>query len=255
MRSIPHWEPLTLTYTCPQNHQSESPDFCSVCGVEIPADPAKAAAPATAAVPSVAATGERCPDCGTLCEAPEQVYCEVCGFNFRTRTSGVPPLGGPIAPAPVTEAPRAPAPSDPPPEASGNGPEPSPSPPGQDSPVVRWDVLVEVDDSLYGTKNPDAPVHQPTRTFTLFDDESLIGRAGTEVRVQVPIAGDHGVSRRQALLVRRPDGGLLLRDLGSTNGTQVNGIDVVPGVDVPVGDGDRIAIGAWTRITLRAVQR
>ncbi|HMD61471.1 MAG TPA: FHA domain-containing protein [Opitutaceae bacterium] len=243
-------------YTCPQNHQSESPDFCSICGVEIPADAAEVAA-ISPVTPPPQATGERCPDCGILCEGPEQVYCEVCGFNFRTRTSGVPPLGGPIAPAPVTEALREPALSNPPPEATGNGPEslPSPSPPGQDSPVVRWDVLVEIDDSLYGTKNPDAPVHQPTRTFTLFDDESLIGRAGTEVRAQVPIAGDHGVSRRQAMLVRRPDGGLLLRDLGSTNGTQVNGVDVVPGVDVPVGDGDRIAIGAWTRITLRAVRR
>jgi hypothetical protein len=237
-------------YTCPQNHRSETADFCSICGAEIPAVGAAATSPAA---PPPQATGQRCPECDTLCEGPEQAYCEVCGFNFRTGTSGVPPLGGPTAPAPVAVTPREPAPSTPPPEASGDGP--AAAPPGQDPPAVRWDVRVEVDNSLYGTTNPDAPVHQPTRTFTLFDDESLIGRAGTEIRVQVPVANDHGVSRRQALLVRRPDGGLLVRDLGSTNGTQVNGVDVLPGVDVPVKDGDRIAIGAWTRITLRAMRR
>jgi FHA domain len=240
-------------YTCPQNHQSESPDFCSICGVEIPAGEVEEAAPPPAAPPPVAATSERCPDCDTPCEGPGQIFCEVCGYNFRSRASGVPPLGGPIAPAPVAVALREPDPSAPPPAATGDGP--ASSPPDPSPPTVRWDVIVEVDDSLYGTTNPDAPVHQPTRTFTLFADESLIGRAGTEVRVQVPVANDHGVSRRQALLVRRPDGGLLLRDLGSTNGTQVNGVDVLPGADVPVEDGDRIAIGAWTRITLRAVRR
>ena len=109
--------------------------------------------------------------------------------------------------------------------------------------VARWDVVVEVDDCLYGTTNPDAPRDRPIQTFTLYTEESLIGRAGTEVRVQVPVANDHGVSRRQALLVRQPGGGLILRDLGSTNGTQLNGVDVLPGADVPVKDGDRIAIG------------
>ena len=54
------------------------------------------------------------------------------------------------------------------------------------------------------------------------------------------------------LLLRRPDGSLVLRDPGSANGTQVNGVEVVAGVDTPLKADDVIAVGAWTRITVRA---
>ena len=112
-----------------------------------------------------------------------------------------------------------------------------------------------VDANLYGTPNPDAPVGQPPRKFRLFDRETMIGRAGTEVRVQVPVHGDAGVSRRQVLLIQGPDGSLLLRDLNSANGTRVDGVDVLPGVDTSLHDGAAIAIGAWTSIVVRAIAR
>jgi pSer/pThr/pTyr-binding forkhead associated (FHA) protein len=124
---------------------------------------------------------------------------------------------------------------------------------GQALPAVRWDAVVTVDPALYGTPNPTAPVNVPVRTFTLFEIENMIGRGGKEIRVQIPIPNDDGVSRRQALLVRRPDNTLILRDLGSANGTQLNGVELAAGVDTPVKDGDVIAIGAWTKITVRAV--
>jgi pSer/pThr/pTyr-binding forkhead associated (FHA) protein len=110
-------------------------------------------------------------------------------------------------------------------------------------------VLITVDPA-----KPDAPAGLPPQTFTLFDRENLVGRAGTEVRVQIPIRGDAGVSRRHALLLRRPDGSVLVRDLGSANGTVLNGKEVPPGVDTPWNEGDILAIGAWTRLTLRAVR-
>jgi hypothetical protein len=116
-------------------------------------------------------------------------------------------------------------------------------------------LTVEVDAKLYGTPNPDAPLGQPLQTFTLFDDESLLGRGGTDVRVQIPIRGDSGVSRRQALFVRRADGSLVIRDVGSANGTQLNGEELVAGVETPVADGDVISVGGWTRITVRALRR
>jgi pSer/pThr/pTyr-binding forkhead associated (FHA) protein len=112
---------------------------------------------------------------------------------------------------------------------------------------------VRVDANLYGKPNPDAPRDQPAQTFTLFDAESIVGREGTGVRVQVPVRNDPGVSRRHALLLRQPDGTLVLRDLNSANGTQLNGAEAVPGVDLPVRDGDTISIGAWTRLAVRAV--
>jgi pSer/pThr/pTyr-binding forkhead associated (FHA) protein len=114
-------------------------------------------------------------------------------------------------------------------------------------------VVVRVDASLGGQTDARAPVDQPPQTFTLFETENMIGREGTGVRLQVPIRNDAGVSRRHALLVRQPDGGLILRDLNSANGTQLNGVEVVPGVDMPLRDGDTIVVGAWTRIAVRAV--
>jgi len=81
----------------------------------------------------------------------------------------------------------------------------------------------------------------------------MIGRAGTEVRVQVPVHGDPGVSRRHVLLIEGPRGSLVLRDLNSANGTRVDGVDVLPGVDTSLHDGAVIAIGAWTSIIIRAI--
>jgi hypothetical protein len=234
-------------YTCPQNHESDTPDYCSVCGIAI----AGSAAPAAPPVAPPAAPSAKCPDCGTMRDTPQQVFCEVCGYNFRSGKSGVPPVAGAAAvpPPEVPKTPPQPAPPATPPAAALAETAASVAA----GAPVRWDVTVQVDANLYGTPNADAPTDQPPQTFTLFETETMVGRAGTEVRVHIPIKGDVGVSRRQALLVRRPDGSLVVRDLGSANGTQVNGKDVVAGVDTPVKDGDRIGMGAWTRLTLHAV--
>jgi hypothetical protein len=228
-----------IMVTCPQNHESETADYCSVCGIAISSAPVEPAVAPPKPVGS-AGGGASCPECGTPRDTPQQAYCEVCGYNYRTGKAGVPPLGSP-----------------PPVPSPGPAPTAAPAPTLEESAVtganVRWEVLVEVDPQLYGTPNPDAPVHQPLQTFTLYETESLVGRAGTEVRVHLPIQGDAGVSRRQAVLLRRPNGSLSVRDLGSANGTQLNGKDIVAGVETAVKDGDTIAIGAWTRLTLRAV--
>ncbi len=54
------------------------------------------------------------------------------------------------------------------------------------------------------------------------------------------------------MLIAQPDGGWHLVDPGSTNGTFINDAPepIEVNVDVPVGDGDRIHMGAWTTITL-----
>jgi len=61
---------------------------------------------------------------------------------------------------------------------------------------------------------------------------------------------DPGVSRLHAVLVAAPDGTWSLLDSGSANGTFVNGSEVATGAMVPVREGDRINLGAWTAITL-----
>jgi hypothetical protein len=57
-----------------------------------------------------------------------------------------------------------------------------------------------------------------------------------------------------AVLLAQPDGGWALVDPGSTNGTTVND-DPAPiktDIPVPLNDGDRIHVGAWTTITVHA---
>jgi FHA domain len=61
-----------------------------------------------------------------------------------------------------------------------------------------------------------------------------------------------GISHLHAVLIAQQDGTWLLLDQGSSNGTQVNGRQVASGVPVPLRDGDRISLGVWTVLTVRA---
>jgi pSer/pThr/pTyr-binding forkhead associated (FHA) protein len=62
---------------------------------------------------------------------------------------------------------------------------------------------------------------------------------------------DPGVSRLHALLLPASDGSWAVLDPGSANGTLLNGREIAPGDLIPLRDGDRINLGAWTAITLR----
>lgn len=55
-------------------------------------------------------------------------------------------------------------------------------------------------------------------------------------------AREYGVSRRHAALVRYRDG-IHILDLGSVNGTFVNGKRLRPDTPVPVCEGDRLTLG------------
>jgi hypothetical protein len=109
------------------------------------------------------------------------------------------------------------------------------------------------------TSAVEFPEHCPERVFKLAADEVLIGRRSESrgIHPRVDLAGapeDTAVSRSHALLRRQPDGGWWLVDPGSTNGTWVNDDPepVAHNTPIPVADGDRIYVGAWTCITLRA---
>jgi signal transduction histidine kinase/CheY-like chemotaxis protein len=73
-------------------------------------------------------------------------------------------------------------------------------------------------------------------------EELLLGRATPGLTI-----ADDGVSRRHASITRLGDGGYLLRDLGSRNGTFVNGSRVQ---EATLRIGDRIAIGGHTVLQL-----
>lgn len=80
---------------------------------------------------------------------------------------------------------------------------------------------------------------QAGRMYKLERDQLVIGR-GTEAAIRIE---DEGVSRKHAEIIRGPEGNIVARDLGSTNGTYCNGqrFEVRP-----LQDGDKIQIGTTT---------
>lgn len=205
-------------YSCPKGHASLEEDFCSECGAKI--NGSKNGAQIT--VPPASARNT-CPDCQSPRPAEGAVFCEVCGYNYQTGGHGEIPLA---AVAPVLE----------------------PSVPSASS----WIIVACADASLKEQGSPDPPPGLGSFSFTVDKDNLLIGRR-SEVRgilPEIPLDFDSAVSHRHALLMRKADATLLLRDVGSSNGTRVNGSDIPPMVDVPVREGDRITLGHWTCLTV-----
>jgi pSer/pThr/pTyr-binding forkhead associated (FHA) protein len=132
--------------------------------------------------------------------------------------------------------------------------------------VASWSVLVSADRIYYdgilaasGADGADIPFpsYCPDRRFQLTGTEVQIGRRSPSrgLNPEIDLTGpplDPGVSRLHAVLIATPDGGWAVLDPGSANGTQVNGADIPTGVQVPLHDGDRIGLGAWTVITVHA---
>ncbi|MFJ6984155.1 MULTISPECIES: FHA domain-containing protein [unclassified Streptomyces] len=102
------------------------------------------------------------------------------------------------------------------------------------------------------------PAYSPEQQRTLGGNQITIGRRRhstgetPDIDLSVP-PEDPGVSHQHAVLVQQPDGGWAVVDQNSTNGTTVNGSDepIQPFVPVPLQDGDRVHVGAWTTITVR----
>ncbi|MGQ4444404.1 FHA domain-containing protein, partial [Streptomyces violaceoruber] len=102
------------------------------------------------------------------------------------------------------------------------------------------------------------PAYSPEQQRTLTGNQITIGRRRhstgdtPDIDLAVP-PEDPGVSHQHAVLVQQPDGSWAVVDQNSTNGTTVNGGEepIQPFVPVPLQDGDRVHVGAWTTITVR----
>jgi FHA domain len=265
--------------TCPDGHQSSSSDFCDTCGMRIEGAPAAPApAPGGSAAPGPAggaSSGESCPVCGT---DRGGLFCEVCGYDFTTGSPAAPvdpasvfgtePAGrpdpgplGPVGVEPVTS----------PQTGSGGGLGPSGPDPSLDPSLGAapdsangWAAVVSADreyfDSVIAAGGPDAaaiefPAYCPQRRFSLTGAEMRIGRRSTSrgLEPEIDLAGppaDPGISHLHAVLIAQPDGSWSVLDPGSSNGTQVNGNEIVTGVPYPLHQGDRVCIGAWTVLTI-----
>src|SRR5689334_2563776 len=137
---------------------------------------------------------------------------------------------------------------------------------GSSAPVA-WTAVVTADRDYYNRIQPvfDAdsasmsfPDDLPERRIPLLGAEVLIGRRskskGIEPEIDLGDPRDPGVSRQHAKLVPGPDGTWTVVDLSTDNGITVNGRDVPAGDSVPLRPGERIHLGAWTRITIVVIR-
>ncbi|GAA0955379.1 FHA domain-containing protein [Actinocorallia libanotica] len=182
---------------------------------------------ATAPPPaSASACSAACPECA---EPASGRFCEACGHDLAT---GVP------------------------------GPKPAPRGPAR----ARWYVVISTDPEYHrrvlaesGTDagRLPAPSDGPGLSSPLSGGRVLLGRRST-LRGTVPdidLSGstrDPAVSRTHAVLLAR-DGRWCLVDPGSANGTRLNAgsAPVAVGAEIPLHEGDRIHVGAWTTVELR----
>ncbi|MEV5879321.1 FHA domain-containing protein [Streptomyces sp. NPDC052101] len=199
--------------------------------------------------------------------------------------TGRPPLGGPPSGGPsfgggdddwVIPPPSAGGPGGGPNGGPGGGygyPQPgatqAPPPPGPGFPQARgtWTATIGPDRDYFMAmmqrSGPEAaglnlPAYSPEQQRTLSGNQLTIGRRRhstgdtPDVDLSVP-PEDPGVSHQHAVLVQQPDGSWAVVDQNSTNGTTVNMSEepIQPFVPVPLQDGDRVHVGAWTTITIR----
>jgi FHA domain len=258
------------TYQCPKGHISTDPTYCSECGALIGASTISRAAPAT---PASAPGVELCPDCQTP-RVPGARYCEVCRHDFE---SGSPSgASSPSSTAPSSTAPSSTAPSvasappsaattgqanvvatgadNAPPVASGDVDAAAGSSAPPSTSAIRLNIVVVTDPSLAedDETRKQCPVDAPELVFPLDLDETLVGRRSDARKIFPEIdLDDPGVSHRQLKLLRQPDGSFAALELGSANGTTLNGVALKPGLVTPVAAGDELVVGMWTRLQLR----
>lgn len=173
-----------------------------------------------------------CPDCSTEHNPSDGQFCGTCGHNFTTGARGEIPL---------------------PPEPSP-GSSPAASPAAHSTPTIgQWTVTVSVDPALRDPLSPPAP-ERSEQQILLEKPVNLIGRT-SQIRAIYPeinLDFDDAVSQRHGLLSLQSDGSLIFRDILSSNGTRLNGVDVTVMADLPLQDHDELTLGHWTKLTVRS---
>jgi FHA domain len=156
-----------------------------------------------------------CPCCAAPHD-PRDRYCTGCGYDFRTGAA----LDRP-------------------------GPAGTPAPAGGLALVISVDA-----ERLRDPDCPARPADLAPRGVDLAGPALVVGRSGPGVDVAIP--GDPYVSRRHAL-ISRVDERWTISDLGSTNGTRLNGVALEASEARPLGLDDVVELGFFTRLTLHQV--
>jgi hypothetical protein len=169
---------------------------------------------APADAPAVPPATDTCPDCKSPRQPDAGKFCELCGYNFESGAHGEIPT--------YTPAPE------------------------------NWTVLITIDPALKESESPDPPSEWSPRTVKADRDTLHIGRTSQSraINPEISLDFDSAVSHRHAVLTRNNAKGWSIRDVGSSNGTRLNGKDIQAMIDVPLQPGDRVTLGHWTCLTL-----
>jgi pSer/pThr/pTyr-binding forkhead associated (FHA) protein len=185
--------------------------------------------------------------CPKGCASLDAEWCSECGARIVTGTAS------PVAAAREAHAPREPCPICGTPRTARfcercrhdfENASPAPSSQG-----VGLEAVVTADATA---GEPAAPADR-VPVFRLQGDELLVGRRSVirDLYPEIALDDDAGVSHRHAKLVRAADGHWSIVDLGSSNGTELNGTLLVPGARTELGAGDEIRLGLKTVIRIR----
>ncbi|MBC7476428.1 MAG: FHA domain-containing protein [Candidatus Sericytochromatia bacterium] len=240
-----------MTYICVKGHASDDSDYCSVCGFKMEGTQSSIKSVdfgASSAIDSVVQLNigkkqENCPSCG-IPHKNGLKFCEMCGYNFEDKTPLAQTVVNPAldklialtADAPVLQVTASPVVN-----AMNNNIHPD------------FKVVITADSSLY-TEDADNPFPQNTseRIFHLDLEENLVGRTNRtkNINPEIPL-NDAGVSHRHMKFIKSLGGIWQALELGSSNGTKVNGVELEAGVPVDIKSGDSFTLGMWTRITVK----
>jgi hypothetical protein len=229
-----------MSFICPRGHHSVSDDYCSVCGVRNPGSPVMAG---IRTARDHGPGDSVCLVCGVQRDGTDR-YCVNCGYDFE--------MGEPFVPEPEAQQSNgymsAPAPAPAPMAIAAPAPAPAiPSAPAAPSLVLLASVnTMRFDDP----GSPPPPVDLSERTFILDRHSIVIGREGGSL--DIPIHGDPYISRRHAEIVWMGSA-WGIRDLGSTNGTRVNGVPLEGSEVKLLGPDDVIELGFFSQLTVRGL--
>lgn len=238
-----------MGFQCPWGHQSTNDEYCDFCGALNPAAqhllPGQMSRTGLAEGLGVAVAEQPCVVCGTERDGTDR-YCVNCGYDFeRGEPLTVPPEGWEtLQPSP----PPAPSPAH---SAEVSGFEEAPGSRPATGSVPALVLIVGVNSRRLGEAGaPPTPDDLSERVFMVDRSPIMIGRDGPGL--DIPVRGDAYVSRRHAEVVWMGST-WGIRDLGSTNGTRVNGAPVEGSEIRPLAPEDVIEVGFFTQLRVRGL--
>jgi hypothetical protein len=227
-----------MRFRCPDNskHKSKTRNACSVCGATMSLTTHAGTNPAPPKGKSKRSS-RRCLNCGADLDIKEPV-CERCGCQYfgvdNQPLEDTPPAKGKTRMGPEEILERVLAK-----QSGGNASG------GNATPLLQ--AMLSVDRRRRPVRPVDDPEPPtPAKRLYVMDAETLpFGRVSNWMEIQ-----DVGISRAHGEFLRQSDGSYCIRDVGSANGTTVNGTKLEKGELRKIKPGDEIIVGFWHMIQI-----